>query len=231
MHSALAPSRLLILVAGLFHAAASHSSEPAFCEPTRFADRYEIKPRLNGEAPSRLRVFSIGGVVLAGMAVGNSDSRSVEGHAARYSDAGRNEGSCTWYLADSNQESAQRFNHVPLPTPYWFAGTNGSFARTFDRKLRDEFSRNDVNFVNCARRHGYIGLGCNAQKHRGPSVFAMLLAYAGCSPESAVEIANSLWGSNGVRVGTRLAIARAGAARAAAEPRSSRELRNLFEGR
>jgi hypothetical protein len=71
-------------------------------------------------------------------------------------------------------------------------------------------------------------MGCDGQKHRGPGVFAALLAYSGCMPDHAAAIAYQVWGLNGVPWQTRQAIAEAAAARAQAEPAQSARLRELF---
>ncbi len=53
-------------------------------------------------------------------------------------------------------------------------------------------------------------MGCDEMKHRGPTAFAMFLSFEGCSPEHSVEIANRLWGENGVSAATRQTVARKG---------------------
>jgi len=207
---------------------ADSQEEPAFCKPEHFS-HYEI--RSPGEQPKRLRLFSIGKVVLAGMAVGDSELDDVEDLAYQYSNATAAEGRCTWYLGKYNSEARKAFNNRPLPIPHGLLGTDAFFARKFDKTMSSSFHDDPTSFLSCAREEGYIGVGCEGQRHRGPSVFAMILSYAGCSPESSTKIVNSIWGTNGVRPSTRRAIARKAQLFAQENPRESAEMRALFEGR
>ena len=85
-----------------------------------------------------------------------------------------------------------------------------------------------MSFVSCAIDHGYIAMGCDGMKHRGPSVFAMLLAYSGCSAKNAATIANKLWGLNFVKEATREAIAEKAFEMGQRQPQMRAALRNVL---
>ena len=65
-------------------------------------------------------------------------------------------------------------------------------------------------FLSCLEESKYLAIGCHGMLHRGPSAFAMILAFSGCSPAHSLEIVNHLWGLNGVKYEVRNAIAEAG---------------------
>jgi hypothetical protein len=178
--------------------------EPAFCDLATF-ESLEVP----SERPGLLRshAYHLGNLVLVGVAVGKSQVSSVQDLANDFSQFSADEKSCTWYLNDGNGGAAQSFHHRYVPNPN-FKGPE--IAEEYEKTLSDVFFNDPVSFMSCAAKHGYIALGCDGQKHRGPSVFAMLLSYAGCSPKNATAIANKVWGTNFVRVETREAIASKG---------------------
>ena len=61
--------------------------------------------------------------------------------------------------------------------------------------------------IDTLERTQYFAEGCDSQKHRGPSYFAMLLAFGGCSAREATDVANAIWKLNGVPGDFRLEIA------------------------
>ena len=94
--------------------------------------------------------------------------------------------------------------------------------------LEKTFDSSSTSFLSCASEQHYIALGCNGMRHRGPTVFGMLLAFSGCSPKNALEISNQIWGLNGVKRKVRLAVIEK-AYELGASHRSSREkLAQLF---
>lgn len=181
-------------------------NEPAYCDPGRFR-AHEVEAR--GVDVDRLHAYRIGGVVLAGLAIGNSSEAQVRKLAGNFSQAGPDAGYCTWYYNVKNAEAAKVFNYHPVEANP--KDLDPEEARELFLKLvGPNFDQDAVNQVMCAERYGYVAMGCDGQKHRGPTAFAMLLAFSGCSPEHSAEVANELWGLNGVPASVRLSVAEAG---------------------
>lgn len=200
------------------------TAEPAYCDMQTFLSK-EVK--YNGAAPSRLHVFKLGKIYLAGMAVGNSKPSDVKGVSATYSNSTNADKFCTWYLNDGNQEAANLFNwrNLPRPSGSDYSGMSAQYMTT----LGDQFDEASTNMVSCAVNHGYIGLGCDGMKHRGPTVLPMVLAYSGCSPAKAVAISNKLWGENGISVQMREAIAQKAYDLGVKHPDASKSLREAMQ--
>ncbi|RYZ82302.1 MAG: hypothetical protein EOP06_21920, partial [Proteobacteria bacterium] len=152
-------------------------------------------------------MFKIGNLTLAGLGVGESDFRYVESLANQYSKYEPSERSCVFYFNDGNQDAIEAFNHTYLPSPVL---RTKSIAKVYKERGTPLLDETPVNFLKCAQEHKFVAMGCDGMRHRGPSMFAMLLAYAGCKPENASEIANRIWGTNHVPRSTRAAIAREG---------------------
>jgi hypothetical protein len=186
---------LFTVLIGLLAQVHLQASEPAYCSPASFKSFEIDSPAAKVE---RLHAFQMGHVYLAGLAVGNSKVSEVKKMASHYSNASAQDKYCTWYFNDGNSEAEKTFNWKDLPKP-----TSDKVINEWTSKVLPIFHDNAVNFVGCAERQKYIALGCQGQKHRGPTVFGMLLAYSGCSPKNAVAIANSLWGSNGIPTSVR----------------------------
>lgn len=196
------------------------STEPRFCDPAKIQEyeRANNIPHLK-----RIHVYQFGQLTLAGLAVGDSDYRYVQSLARQY--GVNDEKSCTWYFNTGNAQAAQAFNSYPLPAP-WLASP--SIAKKYEQILEGSFDRAPSNMLTCARTQHYLAMGCDGMKHRGPSVFAAVLAYAGCTPQHAMQIANKIWGSNFVAHGTREAIAAVGAKYAQENPQGAAELQTLM---
>lgn len=204
----------LVLFAILF-SLSSHAVEvePAYCNPATFS-KYEIN--YPGNKPKRIHAYKIGRVVLAGMAVGGSDATDVANVSLEYSNATPETKYCTWYYNDGNSAAEKMFTWKDLPKP---TGSNYTeMADKFEALMGSHFDADAVNYVSCAVEHGYVAVGCNGQMHRGPSVFAMILAYGGCTPQHATEIVNALWGNNGIKTEMRIALATRASEFAAANP-------------
>ena len=54
------------------------------------------------------------------------------------------------------------------------------------------------NMLWCMQHFHYVGMGCDSMKHRGPTVFGILLVKSGCTPEQAFNIVHDVWGDNDV---------------------------------
>jgi hypothetical protein len=188
----------LTLLPLMAHAA----TEPRFCDPNHFSE-YE---RGNNIAQlKRVHVYQLGQLTLVGLAVGGSDYRYVQSLAKQYNVTDNK--SCTWYLNQGNPDASVAFNHYNMPAPYF---ANPSIALKYEKILKTVFDQAPNNMLECARKYHYVAMGCDGQMHRGPSVFAMYLSYAGCSAQHSMEIANKVWGANFVPKETRKAIAAVG---------------------
>ncbi|HLE00069.1 MAG TPA: hypothetical protein VJB59_07410 [Bdellovibrionota bacterium] len=198
-----AVSSLDVLAGGPWSEATAE--EPAFCDPDRFMS-FEETPVVRGI--DRLRVFRIGRLTLAGMAIGASEASDVIGLAETYS-VTADDHYCTWYVNKGNKEAEAEFNFRYVSNPLYSSPSRA--AKEFMGTLDSSFKGGPgvPSFWSCAINQGYIAMGCNGQMHRGPSVFGMILAFSGCSSEHALTIANRIWGLNGVLPEVRLAIIQA----------------------
>lgn len=204
--------------------AARAADEPAYCRPEVFLAQ-EVTPE-KGKAdllPNRLRAFRLGKTLLVGASVFMSDAMGELAKAN--STAGPDAGFCTWYLNKGRPYSQMDFNWRYVENPKRMSAHS---AKDWMEELSSSFGTDPVSFVSCAERHGYIAGGCNSQSHRGPTLFGMILAYSGCSPENAAQITNSLWGLNSVSEEVRLAIIRAAYELGAAEPAYRKRLAAAF---
>jgi hypothetical protein len=158
--------------------------------------------------------------------VGESQQSRVRALAQQYSSAAGPELYCTWYVNRGNPEAANAFvfRYVPNPSAL---GAESAPAAYLD-VLRGSLLDDPEGFLGCAADHGYIAVGCDGMRHRGPTAFGMVLAFSGCKPGHALQIVNDIWGLNGVPEGVRLAILRAAHELGRANPAESARLRDLF---
>jgi len=174
--------------------------EPSFCAPDVFLT-HEI-PEEGAEGIKRLHAYRLGAVVLAGMAIGESDAGSVSRLAERHGVTSE-ERFCTWYVNKGNAEAEQRFRQIYLPNPSSLSPDEA--AGRYGEQLGPAFAEGRASIWWCLEEKGFLAVGCNGQLHRGPTVFGMVLAALGCSAEHAAEIVNRIWGLNGVPPATRFA--------------------------
>ena len=180
------------------------AGEPPYCDFQVFKRAAEVVP--DGDGLRREHAFRLGKVVLVGLAVGDSRPDDVQRLSERYSSpkAGVPQKYCTWYLNKGEAAQERLFNWQYVENPRDMRPAEA--AVQYAARLNGIFDAAPVSFLSCAQAHGYIALGCNGMKHRGPSVMAMLLAYTGCTPKHALDIANYFWGSHGVSDETRTAV-------------------------
>ncbi len=190
------------------------SKEPYFCHPDNFL---KLERRDAQSGTNRLRVFQVGKLTLAGMAVGDSETSFVDSIAERLAQVPRSEKSCTWYMNKGNAQAEAMFNHAYVPAPFPWKSKQET-ADEYLETLAPHFAANPINIVNCASKYNYVAFGCNGQKHRGPSTFAMFLAVAGCDPANTAEIVKRIWGSNHVSSEHRTAISERGQSLALKNP-------------
>lgn len=214
--------RILFVLAAIGFGS-SAMAEPAYCDPAQFK-KFEVK--YNGRRPSNLHVYKLGRLTLAGMAVGNSNTTDVIDLAQASSKTNVSDKFCTWYFNDGNPTAARAFNwhFVPRPTGSDYNKTGDTYMKA----LGTQFDQASTSFASCAVNSGYLAMGCDGMKHRGPSVFAMFLAYAGCTADHAATIATNIWGNNGITTEMRKALAQRAADVAAANPSIARQLQAVM---
>lgn len=179
--------------------------EPAYCDPKTFLEK---ESKIDTSGMSAAHQFKLGDSTLLGVGVGNSDADALTDYATTNSTAGKSSNYCTWYYNEGNDDAENLFNHIYLTNPKDLTSTTG--PREYSSKLKNQFADTTNSFITCLNDHKYIALGCNGMKHRGPTVFGMILAYSGCKPERASKVVNVVWGLNGVDEQVRLAIIREG---------------------
>lgn len=205
-----------------------HAAEPAYCDSKNFS-KFESKYASSANL-ERLHVFKIGKLTLAGLGVGKSDQMAVESMANDLGSVPKSEKSCTWYFNEGAEDAANSFVHKYVSGPY-FWNSKSKIVKEYTSVLKDSFDTEQINMVNCATKYNYLAMGCNSQKHRGPSVFAMFLSYSGCSPKNAVKIANKLWGTNHVPTSTREALAAEAYKWGSAHPKQRAALQEVMTNR
>jgi len=221
------------------------AQEPSYCDPGVF-DEKEFSlgsfEKLTEEGLVRPHAFHLGKVTLVGVGVGNSKVSALEKLARENSQTQsksaeeklRSTKYCTWYLnhpkksPDPLRESAAKaFNQRDVKiSPVEL--TEDQAVSEFMDVFQNTVDEGSVNFLSCAQNEHYIALGCNEMMHRGPTVFGMLLAFSGCTPEHALEITDQEWGLNGVKRKVRLAVIRKAFELGSAHKASRKKLAELF---
>lgn len=202
--------------------------EPSYCRlsPEEFIKKYQVSlkdleqenPGLKLEDPElvNLKVFKMGDVVITGVGVGKSNAEKLAAFVSKFTDASAKEKYCTWYLNSLGEEELppgklspeKVFHHTPVEhNPKRKKVADEETLREF-RALSPIFDSGKTNFLSCAENHKFIAMGCNGMRHRGPSVFAMTLAFSGC--KDAAMLANGIWGLNGVPENVRADITKIG---------------------
>lgn len=213
--------------ASAFAAPAPTPSEPSWCNVETFKsfERETTTPYLK-----RAHTFQVGKLKLVGLGVGASDHRWTRYMAESNSKFQAYEKSCTFYFNDGNPDAITAFNQQYVSSPIFKSPSSG-IAQKYEDLISPMIDKNTVNMIGCAQKHGYLAMGCDGMKHRGPSVFAMFLAYSGCSAKSATKIANEVWGNNFVPTNTRESIAQKGFEAGARNPAGRRQLQRLFSAK
>jgi hypothetical protein len=186
------------------------AAEPSYCDPDKFASLGINPPLAYNEIKhiKKLKMFEVGQVVLAGMAVGKSNTTEMENLAESYSTKISDNNYCTWFFDGSSNPSATKaFISHPIANP--FSLTVASAPSEFMDAVQSSFFQDESSFITCAKKYKYIAMGCTQMQHRGPTVFGMLLAFSGCTAAHSAEIANSAFGLNGLSAALRLAVIQA----------------------
>lgn len=216
--------KFFILTLALVSANTSFAAEPSYCDPKTF---YSKEVKLNLTKPlERAHLFKFGDVSLMGVAVGNSKIQRLLDFATQNTTAADSENYCTWYLNKGDSAAEENFNHFYLQNPKSLKVTTG--PALYREILKDQFAKDRPNFLTCLQDHKYLAMGCNGQRHRGPTVFGMLLAFSGCSPTNAATIVNTVWGLNGVKPEVRLAIINEGKKLGDEDPEARLRIQKIF---
>lgn len=200
-------------------------NEPKFCDVDTFRATEDLEAAEGLTGLVRNHVYQIGDLTLVGLGVGDSEVGATQALANRYSKFHAVEKNCTWYFNDGSDAAAEAFNHHYITSPIF---KSAKVAEKYGTVLANIFANDPVSMVSCAVKHGYVAMGCDGMKHRGPSVFAMLLGYAGCSAKNATKIANKVWGNNWVPTSTREAIADKGRLMGDANPAIRKQLQAVM---
>jgi hypothetical protein len=192
-------------------------SEPTYCHPNKF-DESEFSlgayEEMQRKGLVRAHAFKLGKVTLVGAGVGNSKSQALIDLAEQFAPQAKKKRYCTWYLNHPKLDKPDQSTRIQASKTFIHRDIEKSpvllneqeAVEQFSRILEKSFDEGESSFLSCAKEENYIALGCNEMMHRGPTVFGMLLAFSGCSPEHALEITNQVWGLNGVKRKVRLAI-------------------------
>jgi hypothetical protein len=199
------------------------SDEPSYCDPDTF---FATQLKMKRAGVKRLHIFELGHVKLTGLAVGDSDTSRVIDLAEELSDSKSAEGYCTFYFNDGDYGATQEFEWIKLKNPKSL--DEEEVAEKYRKRLDQAFSSGRGSILECMERRQYAALGCDGMKHRGPTVFGMLLSFSGCNPVNSAEIVNRLWGLNGVAPEVRLSAIREGYAMGSERPRLRERYQQLL---
>ena len=223
----------LALLVGVLPSVSSAQATPAYCDKQTFLSR-EIP--LPDRLTFRGHAFRLGRATIIGLGLGFSQTDEVSELARAFSPAASSSnGFLTWYLSDEYVSSMERFNDFPLPSPRkgdFDPADRPELVNTFDRtfaSMLDPSSNHSI--LVGLESHSYFALGCDSQKHRGPTVFGMVLAASGCTAEQSAAIVNAIWQLNGVPKDLRLEIIARAAKIGEEHPEWRERLRQALESR
>lgn len=189
-------SRISVVALTLFAASSAFAAAPNFCS----VDAIKTKEvRMPTSGLTRLHGYQLGSVLLMGLGVGSSSNEAVQKLPS-----GRQ---CTWYFNDGDEEATELYNWKDLPKPN-STGDIDELREEYGQALEWILSESSSPFWSCIEERKAVAMGCDGMKHRGPTVFAMMLSFLGCQPADSVAIVNKVWGTNGIPTSNRVALAR-----------------------
>lgn len=214
------------------------ADDPPYCRIDNYKNAKSRHPRADNpikmlkhvkkDGLHRLKVFEIGQVKLAGLAVGDSSKKDrgarVRALSRELSQGGgsaawESKKGCVYYTTeDIKEEVAGVFNEIGIHRPNEAPVTEP--LRLTEPHLPQMLS--------CLQEQRFLALGCNGERHRGPTEFGLMLSIAGCRPEQSLEIVKKFWGSaisDEVRLGVYRTGYEFGSGRGA---ETRRELQTLF---
>jgi hypothetical protein len=215
-------------------------NEPQYCDPAKFDD-YEVSlgnfDDLVKEGLVRVHAFHLGKVTLVGAGVGNSKATALIQLAQKYALSSAtltDRKYCTWYLNHPSQvpdplrDAAVKSFHQKDIYKNPIEMTEDEAVSEFTRVIGSVIDQSPSSFLGCLQDQHYLAMGCNEMMHRGPTVFGMLLAFSGCTPEHSLEIVNQAWALNGVKRKVRLAVIRKAYALGAEHQESRKKFSELL---
>jgi hypothetical protein len=208
---------ILVATASLtFHSWALAAEEPAFCSKLEQTPQLVTPARSAafkklGRDGDRIRVYKFGKVTITGAPIGSfskKDPKNVTDLQTEFAPGGvatNRPKHCVWYVNEGSEHAEKEFNWLYVPRP-GEKGAREKYDELFTRMASQRTSSTaaDTDLLSCVEA-GYLAIGCNGQRHRGPTAFAGFLAMAGCRPEKVALFVNRVWGLNGVKPQDRLA--------------------------
>jgi hypothetical protein len=221
-----------------------YRTEPVYCSLKHFKENEVPLNQLLTDLPpdtkpqlKNIHAFKLGDVTLVGVGVGKSDPNLIKKLAKTISPQSEKSKYCTWFLnkpkkVSPDVETALKndfiWKQIKSNPAKFGVSEKTRLADEFTTAVESSFTDNTPSFLSCAKEAKYLAMGCNGMKHRGPSVLGMVLAYSGCSTESALRIVNSIWGQNGVEDEVRRTIIEKGYQLGNKHPESRKELELLL---
>ena len=224
---------ILAFLVGVLPSVSFAQATPAYCDKRTFlSSEIPLPDRLT----YRGRAFRLGRATIVGLALGFSQTDEVSELARAFSPAASaSNGFLTWYLSDEYVSSKERFNDFPLPSPRegdFDPADRPELVNTFDRTFASMLDPSSSHSILVGlESHSYFALGCDSQRHRGPTVFGMVLAASGCTAEQSAAIVNTIWQLNGVPEDLRLEIIARAAKIGEEHPEWRERLREALESR
>lgn len=213
--------QIFIFFIGMIFGISAFSKEPTYCNPDTFLIRLTELSKRDGF--KRGYMYQSGDVSITGVSVGGSETASLMRLAPLHS---RDKKYCTFYLNSGDEAHEQLFNHMHFPGPYKFWKSSTKIANEFEVR----FEKILPELMSCMSEYGYVAMGCNGQKHRGPLAYGMLLTFSGCSVESASEIIIRVWGkSKIIESKVRRKVLERGVKLRAKYPEMSKQLQEMME--
>ncbi len=190
-----------------------------YCDPNFYqgeALRAHPERVTTPDSNSRVIRIQIGQVVLYGSPVGNDSSGKRSLAIAAKNNVGAEAKYCTFYVSGGNDKPGELFiqrsllnqdprtildrkiNGRPITDEEVGSIYYGVVGKTFYQDNASGRPEYEPSMLSCLRDYRFLNVGCDGMKHRGPTVFAMLLSFSGCAPWRSAVIANLLWDSNGV---------------------------------
>jgi hypothetical protein len=200
-------------------------ADAAYCDPSLFSKR-EVKYPNPPESLENLHIFKVGRVYLGALGIDAAKVSEIKDLVKFFSVPDEAKKSCFWYVNKGNKEAQRILNHFYLKNPKDLKPDKA--VKEYLKIIGPSFSERPANFVACAESQSFVAVGCNAGLHRSPTVVGMILAYSGCSPESADQIINETWGLNDIKPEVRLSIIKGGYDFGLAHLQESEKLKKLF---
>lgn len=175
------------------------NTRPAYCSAENFWKNSESGLDFDRESGvKRMIRFRLGSRHLVGLAVGQSDAFATAGVALKATGSVMDGNYCTWYFNEGNESASTLFNWAYFPKPSSNVWLSPEARKLGWAEIQDLYTLGFYEaiprMVQCLARHRYLAMGCNGMRERGPTLFGMVLAFAGCTPQEVSAIVNPIWG-------------------------------------